>query len=93
MIAKYFERIGDHATNIAEWVEFSITGMPGEMEGDGFELEIYLQNLESRCILKKRKCPIPFGHLHELVAKAAKVCRTWRRLFFSLYYLKKRAMQ
>lgn len=26
MIAKYFERIGDHATNIAEWVYFSITG-------------------------------------------------------------------
>ncbi len=26
LIAKYFERIGDHATNIAEWVEFSITG-------------------------------------------------------------------
>lgn len=26
IIAKYFERIGDHATNIAEWVEFSITG-------------------------------------------------------------------
>lgn len=26
MIAKYFERIGDHATNIAEWVAYSITG-------------------------------------------------------------------
>ena len=26
MIAKYFERIGDHAVNIAEWVAFSITG-------------------------------------------------------------------
>ncbi len=26
MIAKYFERIGDHATNIAEWVLFSISG-------------------------------------------------------------------
>ena len=26
MIAKYCERIGDHCTNIAEWVEFSVTG-------------------------------------------------------------------
>lgn len=26
MIAKYFERIGDHATNIAEWVIYSING-------------------------------------------------------------------
>ena len=30
MIAKYFERIGDHATNIAEWVIFSITGVHKE---------------------------------------------------------------
>ena len=26
MVAKYFERIGDHCTNIAEWVVFSMTG-------------------------------------------------------------------
>ena len=26
MTAKYLERIGDHAVNVAEWVEFSITG-------------------------------------------------------------------
>ena len=26
MVAKYFERIGDHSVNIAEWVVFSITG-------------------------------------------------------------------
>lgn len=32
MIAKYFERIGDHATNIAEWVIFSVTGV--HKEGD-----------------------------------------------------------
>ncbi len=27
MIAKYFERIGDHATNLAEWVIYAVTGV------------------------------------------------------------------
>ena len=26
MIGKYFERIGDHATNIAEWAIYSVQG-------------------------------------------------------------------
>ena len=30
MVAKYMERIGDHATNISEWVIFSITGQHEE---------------------------------------------------------------
>ena len=32
MIAKYFERIGDHAVNIAEWVAFAVTGIHKEEE-------------------------------------------------------------
>ena len=30
MIAKYFERIGDHAVNLSEWVIFSVTGVHKE---------------------------------------------------------------
>ena len=33
MISKYFERIGDHAVNIAEWVLFSLTGVHKEADG------------------------------------------------------------
>ena len=36
MVSKYLERIGDHATNIAEWVIFSITGNhPGQENSKG----------------------------------------------------------
>lgn len=34
MIAKYFERIGDHAENIAEWVIYSITGKHQKVSGN-----------------------------------------------------------
>ena len=32
MAAKYFERVGDHAVNIAEWVEFIVNGMHDDRE-------------------------------------------------------------
>lgn len=39
MVAKYFERIGDHATNISEWVIFSITGTHSEVTEDAESME------------------------------------------------------
>ena len=54
MIAKYFERIGDHATNIAEWVIFSVTGeqkeggsMSGCVEDDASIRDIEVYALQS----------------------------------------------
>ena len=35
MVAKYFERIGDHAVNISEWVVYSITGEHQSDEAKG----------------------------------------------------------
>lgn len=34
MVAKYFERIGDHAVNLADWVIFSILGHHEEYDGN-----------------------------------------------------------
>ena len=38
MVAKYFERIGDHATNIAEWVIYAITGKHVWEEQNDYEI-------------------------------------------------------
>lgn len=38
MVAKYFERIGDHAVNIAEWVIYSLTGKLENLDDFGIEI-------------------------------------------------------
>jgi len=42
MVAKYFERIGDHAQNIAEWVIFSITGEHKNTDNIGEKNETHI---------------------------------------------------
>ena len=45
MIAKYFEKIGDHAVNISQWVLFMITGtLEEEIDWD----RVFLQVMEAR---------------------------------------------
>ncbi|WP_434311636.1 phosphate signaling complex protein PhoU [Hominifimenecus sp. rT4P-3] len=46
MITKYLEKIGDHAVNIAEWVEFSITGVHCRGEKPGEDGKKDMQEVE-----------------------------------------------
>ena len=39
MAAKYLERIGDHATNLAEWVEYAVTGQRSK-DGAPYEVNV-----------------------------------------------------
>ena len=38
MVAKYFERIGDHAVNVADWVQYSLTGRKGSLLADADDI-------------------------------------------------------
>ena len=62
MAAKYFERIGDHAVNIAEWVEYSITGGHENKEGlTGENCRVKNKSSVTRTglfLLHRKQCPL-----------------------------------
>jgi phosphate transport system protein len=45
MISKYFERIGDHAVNVGEWVEYAITGTHPKAEAEPRQRRAIRMNL------------------------------------------------
>ena len=49
MISKYYERIGDHATNIGEWAEFSVDGIHRNGQEQHSQQDILRMVLQMQC--------------------------------------------